>query len=141
MFRTIANNAYDYLENMFAGHFLCHNQVSPYAIVPVSYIAIVVMSFFSNENKKKATMYQKILVTGIILVSFAMIATAMYVYNTSFKNPTIIGIQGRYLLPLLLLAVFFANKKKLDIEEYKLVNIALIANYGVYLAMLTKFFV
>ena len=86
-------------------------------------------------------MYQKILVTGIILVSFAMIATAMYVYNTSFKNPTIIGIQGRYLLPLLLLAVFFANKKKLDIEEYKLVNIALIANYGVYLAMLTKFFV
>ena len=141
LFRTIVNNAYDYLENMFAGHFLCHNQVSPYAIVPVSYITIVVMSFFSDENKKKTTMYQKILVTGIILVSFAMIATAMYVYNTSFKNPTIIGVQGRYLLPLLLLAVFFTNKKKLDIEEYKLVNIALIANYGVYLAMLTKFFV
>ena len=141
MFRTIANNAYDYLENMFAGHFLCHNQVSPYAIVPVSYIAIIVMSFFSDENKKKTTMYQKILVTGIILVSFAMIATAMYVYNTSFKNSIIIGVQGRYLLPLLLLAVFFANKKKLDIEEYKLVNIALIANYGVYLAMLTKFFI
>lgn len=141
LFRTIVNNAYDYLENMFAGHFLCHNQVSPYAIVSVSYIAIVVMSFFSDENKKKTTMYQKILVTGIILVSFAMIATAMYVYNTSFKNSTIIGVQGRYLLPLLLLAVFFANKKKLDIEEYKLVNIALIANYGVYLAMLTKFFV
>ena len=141
LFRTIAYNSYSYIENMFAGHFLCHNQVSPYAIIPVSYIIIVVMAFFSDENKKKTTMYQKIIVTGIILVSFAMIATAMYLYNTSFKNPTIIGVQGRYLLPLLLLAVFFANRKKLDIEEYKLVNVALIANYGVYLAMLTKFFV
>ncbi len=141
VFRTIAYNAYDYLENMFAGHFLCHNQVAPYAVVPISYIVIAVMAFFNDENKKKTTMYQKIIITGIILVSFGMICTAMYLYNTSFKNPTIVGVQGRYLIPLLLLAAFFANKKKLDIEEHKLVNVALIANFVVYLSMMVRFFI
>lgn len=141
LFRNLICNAYDYLENMFAGHFLCHNQVTPYSIVPITYIVISIIAFFSDENNEKTTMMQKLITFGVILMSFLLICTAMYVYNTGFKNSVIVGVQGRYLIPLLLMTVIFANKKKIDIEEHKLTNIALVANYAVYLAMMTTFFI
>ena len=141
LFRTTINSGYGYIENMFAGHFLCHNQVTPYSIVPFAYIIIAFCSFFTDENKEKTTMMQKLIVFGIILVSYVLISTAMYVYNTSYRNAIIIGVQGRYLVPLLLLAIFFGNNKKIDIKEHKLTNIALIANYTIYLTMMTEFFI
>lgn len=141
LFRNTATNAYSYLENAFAGHFLCHNQVNPYAIVPLTYIIISVIAFLSDENKEKTTMMQKIITVGIIALVYALVATAMYVYNTSYKEGIIIGVQGRYLLPLILLAMFFANNKKLQIREESLTNIALIANYVVYLTMMKQFFI
>ena len=141
LFRSIINDCYDYVENMFAGHFLCHNQVRPYAIVPLTYLVIVIMSFFSDENKEKTTFVQRFITTGIIALCYVIIATAMYVYNTAYKDSLIIGVQGRYFIPLLLLAVLFGNSKKLDIKEERLVNVAIIANYAVYLAMITKFLI
>ena len=65
----------------------------------------------------------------------------MYVYNTAYKNSLIIGVQGRYFLPLILMAIFFANKKILNIKEENLTNIALVSNYIVYLAMMETFFI
>ena len=53
---------------------------------------------------------QKFIPAGIIVLSYVLISTAMYVYNTSFKNGVIIGVQGRYFVPLLLLAMLFVNK-------------------------------
>lgn len=141
LFRTTVQNAYGYIEDSFAGHFLCHNQISVYQIIPVAYIIIAIMAFLSDENKNKTTMMQKIITFGIIVVSYVLISTAMYVYNTSFKSGLIIGVQGRYLLPLFLMLIFFGNKKKIEIEEHRLTNIALIANYAIYLAMMTKFFI
>jgi uncharacterized membrane protein len=144
LFRTTANNAYSYIEDMFAGHFLCHNQVNPYAIVPLAYIIITVVSFFSEdseESKEKSSFWRRLITVGIIAFSYLLISTAMYVFNTSFRGSVIIGVQGRYLLPLLLLLVFIGGKKKFDIKESDLVSISLIANYAVYLTMFTKFFV
>lgn len=141
LFRTTINNAYSYIENAFAGHFLCHNQVNPYAVVPLAYIAISIIAFFSDENKTKTTMLQKLITTGIIVMVYVLVSTAMYVYNTSYKNDLIIGVQGRYFLPLILMAMFFANNKKIEIKEERLTNIALISNYAVYLAMMTTFFI
>ena len=141
LFRSTVSNAWDYIENIFAGHFLCHNQVKPYSIVPISYIVIAIMAFFDDENKEKTTMMQKLITFGIIALSYLLISTAMYVYNTSFRSEIIVGVQGRYFVPLLLMAVFFGNSKKWNIEEQKLTNVALVANYVVYLAMMTKFFI
>lgn len=141
LFRTTVNSGYSYIENAFAGHFLCHNQVNPYAIVPFIYIVITIIAFFSDENKEKTNMMQKIITLGIIALVYVLVSTAMYVYNTAFKNGIIIGVQGRYFLPVILMAMFFANKKKFDIKEERLTNIALVSNYVVYLAMMAKFFI
>ena len=141
LFRTTIASGYSYIENMFAGHFLCHNQVNPYSIVPFTYILIVICAFFTDENKEKTSMIQKIITFGIIILSYALISTSMYIYNTAYNASQIIGVQGRYLVPLLILAILFGNKKILNIEKQKLTNIALIANYVVYLTMMTKFLV
>ena len=141
LFRTTAQNIYSFAENMFAGYYLCHNQVNPYSIVPLSYIIITICAFFKDKYKENISIWQKIIVTGIIFVVYALICTAMYIYNTEYKASVIIGVQGRYLLPILMLVIFFGNCKKVEIKENRLVNIALIANYAVYLTMFTKFFI
>lgn len=141
LFRTTIDSCFDYVTNMFAGHFLCHNQVSPYTIIPLAYIIITIIALLSDENKEKTTFMQKFIPAGIIVLSYVLISTAMYVYNTSFKNGVIIGVQGRYFVPLLLIAMLFVNKKRINIEEHELTNVALIANFGVYLAMMTTFFI
>lgn len=141
LFRTTIANAYSYMENAFAGFFLCHNQVRPYEIVPLAYIIISIIAFLADENKEKTTMMQKLITAGIIALVYALVSTAMYVYNTSYKNDLIIGVQGRYFLPIILMAMFFANNKKIDIREERLTSIALISNYAVYLAMMTTFFI
>ncbi len=141
LFRTTISSAWDYVSNMFAGHYLCHNQVNPYSIVPIAYIIIAVIAYFSDENTDKTTMYKKLISFGIIACSYVLISTAMYVYNTSFKSGTIMGVQGRYLVPLLFMLIFFANSKKWNVQEHRLTNVALITNYVVYLAMMTKFFI
>ena len=86
-------------------------------------------------------MIQKIITFGIIILSYALISTSMYIYNTAYNASQIIGVQGRYLLPLLVLAILFGNKKILNIEKQRLTNIALIANYVVYLTMMTRFLI
>ena len=141
LFRTTIDSGYSYLENAFAGYFLCHNQVNPYSIVPFVYIIIAIVAFFSEENENKTTMIQKLITLGIMLLVYALVSTAMYVYNTKFKNEVIVGVQGRYFLPIILMAVFFANNKKIDIKEERLTSIALIANFTVYLTMMVRFFV
>ena len=141
LFRTTMHFAYSFIENAFAGHFLCHNQVTPYAIVPLTYIIITIIAFLSDENKEKTTFMQKFITTGIIAMVYVLICTAMYVYNTAFKNSIIIGVQGRYLVPLILMGMFFANKKMVNIKEDSLTNIALVSNYVVYLAMMATFFI
>lgn len=139
--RTTIDSCFDYATNMFAGHFLCHNQVSPYTIIPLAYIIITIIALLADENKEKTTFLQKFIPAGIIVLSYVLVSTAMYVYNTSFKNGVIIGVQGRYFVPLLLLAILFINKKRINIEEHELTNVALVANFGVYLAMMTTFFI
>ena len=140
LFRTTIYSWNMYLTDMFAGIFLCHKQVNPYDVVPFCYIIIAILSFMHDENSEKTTTWQKIATTCIIIISYVLISTAMYVYNTAYRNEIIIGVQGRYLVPLLMLAVFFGNKKRIEVQENRLVNIALIANYAVYLAMMTTFF-
>lgn len=141
VFRTTIVFAYNYIQNMFVGDFLCHRQINPYEIIPLIYIIIIVYSYFQDENKEKTTMWQKLGVFIIIILSYVLISTSMYLYNTEYKGELIIGVQGRYLLPILFLGIFFGNKKKVEIQEHKLVNISLILNYAIYLAMLEKFFI
>lgn len=142
VFRTTISNVYDYIANMFAGHFLCHNQINTYEIVPLAYIVIVVISFFTDKNTEEFKLMQKIIILGIILLSFALIHTAIYVYNTSYKNNIIIGVQGRYLVPLLFLLILFSNNKYvIKMEKSNLINIAIIANFVIYLSMLSRFFI
>lgn len=139
LFRTTISSWYSYIENIFAGYYLCHNQVNPYSVIPFAYIAITLCAIFNEENKEKITTIQKVIAVGIMAVVYALVSTAMYIANTAYKSPTIIGVQGRYLIPILLMAVFLFKNKRINVEERELTNIAILVNFAVYLAMITKF--
>ena len=141
LFRTTMESGTGYIENMFAGHYLCHNQVHPPELISLIYIGIVVASFFSDENKEKASLLQKTIVVLIGFVVYALVSAAIYTANCVEKSLVIIGVQGRYLLPISTLAVFLGDYKKNNIEKSTLVSLALIVNFTVYLTMMNTFFV
>src|SRR5574344_1387499 len=142
--RTTLNNSFDFLSNIFAGDFLCHHQISLYSFIPIMYIIIAVISYFSESSSiKYKNNLQKIFIVSIPVLIYLLIATAMYVYNTAPSNsvgyPIIIGIQGRYLIPLLPLLLFINKNKNLKINDSIIINISVILNLMVILSMIVRF--
>lgn len=141
--RNTMSNSYDFISNIFAGNFLCHSQVKPYAIIPILYFVIFIVSMFNEKSKIKISIVQKIFVIFIALLIYGLICTAMYVYNTACANyngyPFIIGIQGRYLIPILFLLLFLCNKKIFNVDNSNLINSCLILNLCVLFTMIVTF--
>ena len=76
LFRTTINNGYSYIENLFAGDFLCHSQIQPCAIIPLVFIITTILSLFTDENEEKTTTVQKA-ITVIIIMTITLMITMM----------------------------------------------------------------
>ncbi|MBA4385009.1 MAG: hypothetical protein C0410_09755 [Anaerolinea sp.] len=99
-------------------------------------VAIIVVLFIEN-NPNLLTRKQKIIfwLTGVI--NFLVIFVLLFVANTPLSSPTIIGIQGRYFIPfiLLLLLPFLFVKPIKVMRSFFVVLIAVI-----YLASISTLF-
>ncbi len=85
----------------------------PFFAVNLAYIALILSVFYRTVQGQvcKINLKQKSLIIAAILVSYLVIVTSVYLI---YKSKTyIVGIQGRYLTPLLLfgLLVFVSQKK------------------------------
>ena len=84
----------------------------PVFAVNIAYIALLLSVFYKTVNEKiqKISLKQKGLIAAGIIISYLIIVTSVYLI---FKSKTyIVGIQGRYLTPLLLFALLaFASDK------------------------------
>lgn len=135
---TIAQNGYNYLENIFAGEFLCHWQVRPFPIVNFGFIMVNLFAFLSEEKNRDNVWKKTIFIVGILGSIFVLICTALYLCTYEGAR-TIIGIQGRYFFPIICALLFFKVKNPIKINKYILAYITIVLNYIVMLEMITTF--
>lgn len=78
---------------------------------------------FENNNKSKEINIKiKCIIFIIILLTIGLMFTAIYVNWSPVGNNIIVGIQGRYFLPILFyIFILFSNDKlKIDFETIRI---------------------
>lgn len=131
-------SGYYYIENIFAGNYLCHGQVAPYEIIAFIYIILFVLSI-RNEEGNELRKIEKILIVILIALVYILLALAIYLTNTKYNANLVNGIQGRYFMPFMLLFIILFNKKTNSINKNTFISIAILLNLAVLMTMIVRF--
>lgn len=101
-------------------------------LVYVLYPAAIVLVFFLEDNRNILTRKQKIVFWLTGLLNFLVIFTLFFIANTPLGSSTIVGVQGRYFIPfilvLLLPFVFTKPVRILRFIIYGLMGLILLAS-------------
>lgn len=108
----------DILYNSFGSSLGCFTiSVSRVYIFPLILIFIATILFDNegfNKNKQILNKYEKGYITLLIFGVIMLISTSLYLQWTPVGNDTILGIQGRYFIPLYFLLTTLFTKYKLS---------------------------
>lgn len=131
---TIHEYMGDYLNTMIGGELGWLNVVMPMDIIILSLIVLVLS--LREERVKRITDIQKVVYVCDFLLIAALICTSLLLGWTHIYSNVILGIQGRYFIPILplLLLPFVGATKKEEINARKWVIMgACIVNFFVIL--------
>lgn len=119
---TMGTNAWDFLNQMIGSKMAGLNvYISDYLIV--GYMVILVLSSFDKGEQEKSraeleTKQRWVLFLTVIL-GYALLVSAFAFANTLYGKTSVLGLQGRYLIPFAPLLVFVLNGKGIKIRLEK----------------------
>lgn len=97
----------------YGGTVVCPNKFA-YVIM-----ALIMLLICKNKEEKSLNVKTKLGVWGLIFIIVVLIWTAMYLAFTPVGQTAIVGVQARYYLPILWLAIVAAYNGKLSINMTK----------------------
>lgn len=111
------------------------------------YIAYPLMLYFAIMSDKTSFIlqkWQKMAIIGMLLLGTLIIYTSLYLMWSSVGNPIIIGLNGKYFIPMVLpfLLLFKRNEAKYDYDAIKNITIILIFAFlfSTELSLLHRFY-
>ncbi len=113
---------FGFIFDSLVGANLCLFDVPIFSWVPTTYLIILVVLTIRN-NKIEISNKDKIIVFLVCLMIIGLVFTSLYVQWTKLEANIIDGIQGRYFLPIIPLAILLGRKKE---EENKPINMFLV---------------
>lgn len=110
---------------------MCHAKTTVYPILSYIYSMILFLSVFMEEKNEKIeiNLARKIWISLIMIGTGLLIVTAIYIQWTSLweiGKDSILGIQGRYFIPVVALLIFLVNKTKFETNPKILINTLII---------------
>ena len=115
LLRTLVEKSMDFIECLFIGTTMYHSQVSIPAIISFSYVFIVVLSFINEKKPNNYSSKIRLFFTLMSIIVITLVCTAIYMQCTAqfhaVGNSTIIGIQGRYFIPIIMTIPIIINNK------------------------------
>jgi uncharacterized membrane protein len=93
------------------GKYLGWGLIQVPSIYVCSFLTLLVLSIFKEENEGTSMNYKtKLWIAFIVILVFALVNVSMLFTWTPMSQPYISGVQGRYLLPILpLVLLLFRN--------------------------------
>lgn len=112
LFTTISVFGGDYLYSLLGSELGWNEFAYMYTLFPLLFGLLFIYANTSDESVKvRFTKYQNIIIGLIILAVVGLIFTSLYIQWNEPQNTTIIGVQGRYFIPLIPIATFFIFSK------------------------------
>lgn len=109
--RTIIENSSVYLESMI-GDPLGWFEIKIPGIIIIGFVIILIFSAIPNRESKLFSGKIRIITSGIILLISMLIFAALLISYTYIGADTILGVQGRYFIPILPLALLLVQENK-----------------------------
>ena len=136
---TLNLNGQKYIYSMFGGELGWGEFTQLYAIVPYTIALIFVWITITDQTiKDKFKLYQKVWIALASIAIIGLIFTSLYVQWTTLGSDSILGIQGRYFIPILpLVAILIGSNLKVKTDYNEVTTCKNIASVGVVLQIWT----
>ncbi len=131
LWNTYFYNWGDTITRSFIGDFGWLDTPLAENIVVVGYVGLALLMFASVEGQKLTKAWlsakERLLVWGMVLFYLLAISASLYLYFTPVGFKIIVGLQGRYYLPIVLLLVplLYGNSIRVSQRLYRNVAIGL----------------
>lgn len=115
MFSTYSKEYHSYIFNSFGSSLGCF-EIEMYELYLIPLLLIFMFSLFVNNekvsNKTSLNVVENIFILCIVFSVIMLISTSLYLQWTPVGSNTILGIQGRYFIPLYILLPLVFSKFK-----------------------------
>lgn len=117
MIYSIDLNGAKYFLSMYGGEVGLNEYVNLNSIIPYMFFALSLIATFSNkEDRPNFTKYQIIILLLISIAVIGLIFTSLYLQWTKTDSESIMGIQGRYFIPILPLILLLLSSLKIKVD-------------------------
>ena len=115
---TVNLNGQEYIYSMFGGELGWGELVQLNSIVPYILCFILIWITITDQTiKDKFKLYQKLWITIAAIAVVGLIFTSLYVQWTTIGSDSVLGIQGRYFIPILpLVALLIGSQLKVKTD-------------------------
>jgi uncharacterized membrane protein len=125
----------------------------PLLFIILGYVSVAVAIFAGISDQKedieirrsKSDKWLRLLIPLVAIAFIGGVYLAMYIYSTPLNSKVVTGVQGRYLLPLIPLFLFFAPKNwivmKREIYNVVLTAVPLILLVASVLVLFLRYYV
>lgn len=146
--RTLTQKGAQYIYQLCTGdELMCHAKTTIYPIVSYIVSICLLMSLFVNEDSKalEINTLRKVWTMLIMFGTSLLIITAIYIQWTSLAgigkigNEIILGIQGRYFIPVVALMIFAFNKTRLETDKKYLITGVILMQFPVLCQIINVF--
>lgn len=119
---TIITNGVQYIQEMF-GLKLEWNEAVTIKIFPIILLVLSILISTLGKLKTNLKKIEKILIIGIIISCILLVFTSMFISWSKTETLEIMGIQGRYLIPILPLVFLLIGRFLEDVKTTKIISI------------------
>jgi len=120
MVYSIDLNGAKYFLSMFGGEVGLNEYVNLNSFIPFVFLILALIAVFSNkEDRPNFSRYQITIILLIVIAVIGLIFTSLYLQWTRTESESIMGIQGRYFIPILPLVLLLLSNLKINIGYSK----------------------
>lgn len=144
--KTIITNFPMYLYQFTTGKTtMCQNAIYVDNVISMFYWIILISTLLSEDNEIKLNKKSKIFIIGIVITMISIIFLSLYLQwtatNYGIGYHLVMGVQGRYFIPISALLIFNNNKKKININKNLLWTSMILMDFIIILKIMMMFLI
>ena len=116
LFLTTNNEILNWILGAFGKNLGCFSINISDILVIANFILFILIGVFNYNDKYKMKKIDRILYLFIFISVVALMLSSLYLQWTPVGNSTIIGVQGRYFIPILIFFVLIVFNNKIKIK-------------------------
>lgn len=114
---TLLEQGSYFIETMFGSYFGWFQiHVPLWTVLPFEFLFLLSCFRRSDEPAEEFSFGEKLWTALLLVGSVCLTLLSMFLFWTPLNNPIILGVQGRYFLPLLPLVMLLLRGKKITVE-------------------------